>query len=130
MIDDHGYRVGDMLNAEYVLRSERIVSTIEETGPEVYSRIHTRNDGTVVLEERKIGSMYASAYELNHERDLITNMIDAEAYIRAACRTYFGLDNFGGIQRLKSREFGTEEIFDVLKKETEDKFREESSDEV
>jgi hypothetical protein len=127
MIQWYGYTVKGMLNAEYVLRSERIVRTIEETGPEVYSRIHFRTEGTVVLEERKIGSMYASAYELIHERDAITNMITAEDYIRNAAREYFGMSLFNAVARLRARELGTEAIFDLMKKESEDKFREESS---
>ncbi len=52
----------EMLNASYVLRSDRCTQVAERFDGITYSRIHRMTGGDLVLEERAKGSMYPSCW--------------------------------------------------------------------
>jgi len=57
-------RVGSMLNASYVLKSEKSTLIEEKKDGETYSRVHRMTNGTLILEERAYGSMYPRVWEM------------------------------------------------------------------
>ena len=55
--------VKEMLNPQYVLKSDRSIVLQEIRDEEYIARIHRKAD-MLILEERKIGSMYPTAYRI------------------------------------------------------------------
>ena len=64
LIKEWNGRAGDMLNSEYVLRSDRATLIEEKFDGLTYSRIHRCVSGKLIVEERSKGAMYARTWEL------------------------------------------------------------------
>lgn len=57
----------DMVNASYALDSSRCEMVGEKFNGEYYSRIHRRNNGDLILEERNSGSLYPKVWLIEQD---------------------------------------------------------------
>lgn len=61
----------EMLNADYVLKSDRCTMIQEEFNGETYSRIHRRSNNQLILEERSKDSFSPRAYLITQDDNAI-----------------------------------------------------------
>jgi len=54
---------GNMLNPSYVLSSDRSIQLEEVFNGDLFSRIHRMTNGSLIIEERRKGSMYPKVWE-------------------------------------------------------------------